>query len=129
MTGEKTNITDIDENEKADEVVSVNEDATMADDEASAVAVGGTTEETTVVDYETIIEQKDRQIETLLESAKNLQNQINVLLRNGASISDSINNEVESNESKNDVDEYVSLSDLGHEMGQRRYENVNSKEV
>lgn len=128
MQDEKTNVTSTDENEK-DEVVSVNEDATMSDDDASEVAAGGTAEDTAFAEYESIIEKKDKQIETLLETANSLQNQINVLLRNGASISDVINNEVEPNEPKNDADEYVSLSDLGHEMGQRRYDNVNYKEV
>lgn len=129
MQDNKTGITDIDVNENVDNIVSINDNATMSDDDASEVAAGGTAEDTTIADYESIIEKKDKQIEMLLESAKNLQNQINVLLRSGASISDVINNEVELNEPKNDADKYVSLSDLGHEMGQRRYDNVNYKEV
>lgn len=119
-----------------------NEDATITNAGASGdgVAVGGTTEDTTVeAAKDELIANQKSMIETLIDTTKSLQDQIGVLLRNGATITDgnaddnaagNTDGNADGNaDNKPEDEEYISLSQLGAEMGTRRYENVNSKEV
>ena len=83
---------------------------------ANAAAADISAEETAV-----ITEQREM-INTLIEHTKSLQNQINTLMRSGASVTDGTPKHEEPAETHED---YVSFSDLGREMGERRYENKN----
>lgn len=87
------------------------------EDEASTGAGCSTPEDTP--DYEKLIERQSSQIDELIEANKSLQSQIGVLLRNGAAINDA--NENESTQRESERDDYVSLSDLGKELGKREY--------
>lgn len=93
------------------------EDIIVSEDEASTGAGGSTPEDTP--DYEKLIEKQSSQIDELIEANKSLQSQIGVLLRNGAAINDANNNESTQRESERE--DYVSLSDLGKELGKREY--------
>lgn len=117
-----------------------NANATITNAGASGdgVAVGGTTEDTTVeTAKDELIANQKSMIETLIDTTKSLQDQIGVLLRNGATITDgNADDNAADNTDGNATDkpedgkeEYITLSQLGAEMGTRRYENVNSKEV
>ena len=111
----------------------INATITNAGASGNDVAAGGTAEDTTVENAkDELIANQKSMIETLIDTTKSLQDQISVLLRNGASITDgNADDNADGNADSNadDGEEYIPLSQLGAEMGQRRYENVNSKEV
>ncbi len=86
-------------------------------DNANTAAAGMPAEDTAV-----IAEQREM-INTLLEHTKSLQNQINALMRSGASVTDGTTRHDEPAETQQE--DYVSFADLGREMGARRYENKN----
>ena len=126
MSG-KDNVKNMD-NENMDNE-NTNDTITNAGASGDGVAAGGTAEDTTVeAAKDELIANQKSMIETLIDTTKSLQDQISVLLRNGASITDD-NADGNADGNADDNEEYIPLSQLGAEMGQRRYENVNSKEV
>lgn len=94
------------------------EDIIVTEDEASTGAGGSTPEDTP--DYEKLIEKQSSQIDELIEANKSLQNQIGVLLRNGAAINDA-NETNEHAQRESEREDYVSFADLGKEIGKREY--------
>ena len=102
------------------------DDVTINNDGAGdAMAAGGTAEDADEK-LQKIIDAQNEQIEKLVANTESLQNQIGVLLRGGASITDGKSDENTADGDKDD--EYTPLSELGAEMGKRRYNNVNLKE-
>lgn len=98
---------------------------------------GDGTPEDTLGAYKSIIEQQKKQIDTMLDNQKSLQNQISVLIRNGASPNgrnDTGNNVLDGsgsggNDSDHDSQEpYVTLAELGSEIGKRDFHSHNVQE-
>lgn len=101
------NVNNIDTNEN-------NNDNVTAD-----VAEDKTSEDTTGENYRALFEKQNNLIDTLMEQIDSYQKQIETLMRNGAVIQDG---KIDTNEHVNDVTEtpeYVSLADLGKEIGKR----------
>ena len=84
-----------------------------------------------------LFEQSQAQVAQLVEQNKSLQDQIGMLLRNGASVTDNngtspqngntqtIGNLTQEQFEYKHSEKYVSLADLGKEVGKREYENRN----
>lgn len=84
-----------------------------------------------------LFEQSQAQVAQLVEQNKSLQDQIGLLLRNGASVTDNngtstpndnsqtIGNLTQAQLEYRQSEDYVSLADLGREVGKRDYENHN----
>lgn len=85
-----------------------------------------------------LFEQSQAQVAQLVEQNKSLQDQIGMLLRNGASVTDNNGTSTPNNDNTQTIgnmtqaqfeyrqsEEYVSLADLGREVGKRDYENRN----
>lgn len=121
----------------------MNEDLKMTDDNSGANMPGDGTDsgsaagmepaEDTLDAYKTLAKELADQNKVLMENQKNLQDQISVLIRNGASINDSSvndNNLSGGNGSgaPSSEEAYVSLAELGTELGKRDYKNENMKE-
>lgn len=86
------------------------------------------TSEDTLQGYRDLIEQQKDEITSLLENQKSLQAQIGNLINNtGVSIGNDVDNGNDVNGSKDD-DGYVSLAELGKEIGVRDYLSHNMKE-
>lgn len=91
------------------------------DNQAMAVPGDQGTEDTTLDTYRAMIAEKDDLIKTLLEQTATYQKQIGQLIRNGAVINDGKGDEPTA-EPGNDLDpttreDYVSLADLGNQIG------------
>lgn len=109
-------------------------DDNMSNDSTdSGSAAGVEPAEDTLGAYKTLAKELADQNRALMENQKSLQDQISVLIRNGASINDSPANDdivSGSNDSgaPNSEETYVSLAELGTELGKRDYKNENMKE-
>lgn len=93
-------------------------------------SAGDSTPEDTLAAYEALFEKQKKQIEEAAAANKNLQNQINILMRRSANVSTDETNEQSVNvePKETDSDDYVSLADLGKELGKRDYKNHNLEE-
>ena len=102
-------------------------------------AADGTAEDTPE-EYEALIEQLMEQNKTLLEQNKSLQTQFSVLIRSGASVgrhgdSDSVSgpgnpdplDPVQGMGQPEPKEPYVSLAELGNQIGKRDYASHNTK--
>lgn len=115
-----------------------NDDTMQTGNAGNAGAAGSSAEDT----YAKMFEQSQAQVAQLIEQNKSLQNQIGTLLRSGASITDDsqqqqqqqaqqaqqVGNMTQAQAEYKRSEDYVSLSDLGKEIGKREYKNDNIEE-
>lgn len=115
-----------------------NDDTIKAGNAGNAGAAGSSAEDTQAQ----MFAMQQQQIAQLIEQNKSLQSQIGTLLRNGASITDD-NQQQQQQQAQNAQqvgnmtqaqfeykrsEDYVSLADLGKEIGKREYKNDNMEE-
>lgn len=90
-----------------------------------AASAGKASPEDTLVAYQELFEKQKKALDDSTAKIASLQNQIGILMRNGASIGSAASQEQESNEAQ---EAYVSLTDLGREIGKRDYQSHNLKQ-
>lgn len=108
--------------------------------EAQANNAADSTAEDTLGEYKALLEQMKAQNQALIEQNKSLQNQFGILIRNGAhvgrhgdstSVSGSgANGALNSNQysgQSEPQEPYVSLAELGSQLGKRDYQSHNVK--
>ena len=108
--------------------------------EPQASSAAGSTAEDTLAEYRSLLKQMEAQNKALLEQNRSLQNQFGILIRSGAhvgrngdsgSVSDSGsagNAGFVQDMGQNEPQEpYVSLAELGKEIGKRDYGSHNTK--
>ncbi len=108
--------------------VTVNpEPATM--EQSSEDMAAGVTAEDTVKAYDALFKQQRGEIDSLTKANRSLKAQIGILLRNGASVGDSSQGTQATQlpEPEKPQGPYVSLADLGAEIGKRDYATHNTK--
>lgn len=102
--------------------------------QAQPSAAAGTAEDTLGA-YKDMFGQMKAQNDALIEQNKSLQNQIGILIRNGSSVgrnsgsaSSGVPDNTDSGSAMGDPqeDHYVSLADLGSQIGKRDYRSHNS---
>lgn len=103
----------------------------------------GSTAEDTLGEYKALLEQMKAQNQALIEQNKSLQNQFGILIRNGAHVGrhgdsanvsgsgangalDSMQDNGQS-EPQEPQEPYVSLAELGNQLGKRDYQSHNTK--
>ena len=101
-------------------------------DSTSEDAAAGVTAEDTARAYDALFNQLRGENDKLAQANRSLQAQIGILLRNGASVSDmsqAINEpgQDQANEPEPPSEPYVSLADLGAEIGKRDYATHNTQ--
>ena len=116
--------------------VSTNDDPSV-NIEPQANNAAGSTAEDTLGEYKALLEQMKAQNQTLIEQNKSLQNQFGILIRNGAhvgqhtdsaSVSGSgTNGTLDSMQDSGQTEPYVSLADLGSQLGKRDYQSHNTE--
>lgn len=108
-------------------------DDTMHDGDAGNASAAVSPAEDT---YAKLFEQSQSQVAQLIEQNKSLQSQVETLLRNGAVIHDdnavqtqqaNIGNMTQEQMDYKHSGEYVSLADLGKDIGKREYININDE--
>lgn len=108
--------------------------------EPQANSAAGSTAEDTLGEYKALLEQMKAQNQALIEQNKSLQNQFGILIRNGAhvgrhgdsaSVSDSDANgalyPMQDSGQYEPQEPYVSLAELGSQLGKRDYQSHNTK--
>lgn len=105
---------------------------TVTIDSASEDAAAGVTAEDTARAYDALFNQLRGENDKLAQANRSLQAQIGILLRNGASVGDTSQaiNEPgrdQANEPEPPSEPYVSLADLGAEIGKRDYATHNTQ--
>lgn len=85
----------------------------------SPVAEDDTSEDTTGDNYRALVEKQNNLIDTLMGQIDSYQKQIETLMRNGAVIRDNASDAAPEHDSVVDSPDYVSLADLGKEIGKR----------
>lgn len=119
--------------------VSTNDDPSV-NIEPQANDAAGSTAEDTLGEYKALLEQMKAQNQALIEQNKSLQNQFGILIRNGAhvgrhgdstSVSGSgANGALDSMQDSGQTEPqkpYVSLAELGSQLGKRDYQSHNTK--
>lgn len=123
-------------------VQTLSNDGTMQAGNAGTAGAAGSTAEDTQAE---MFAMQQQQIAQLIEQNKSLQSQIGTLLRNGASITDDnqqqqqqqaqnaqnmqqVGNMTQAQAEYRRSEDYVSLADLGKEIGKREYKNDNMEE-
>lgn len=101
-------------------------------DSTSEDAAAGVTAEDTARAYDALFNQLRGENDKLAQANRSLQAQIGILLRNGASVGDTSKaiNEPgrdQANEPEPPSEPYVSLADLGAEIGKRDYATRNTQ--
>lgn len=101
-------------------------------DSTSEDAAAGVTAEDTARAYDALFNQLRGENDKLAQANRSLQAQIGILLRNGASVGDTSQaiNEPgrdQANEPEPPSEPYVSLADLGAEIGKRDYATHNTQ--
>lgn len=100
------------------------EDATIEPQDEAAGA-GKASPEDTLAAYQALFEQQKKALDDSSAKIASLQNQIGILMRNGASVGETASQE----QAGEDTPEpYVSLTDLGREIGKRDYKSHNLKQ-
>ncbi len=95
-------------------------------------AAAGDTAEDTVKAYQALFEKQRDEMDSLKKANQSLQSQIGILLRNGASVSAQepepaqATQQAQASVSEN-REPYVSLADLGKEIGKRDYASHNTQ--
>lgn len=102
------------------------EPATM--EPSSEDMAAGVTAEDTVKAYDALFQQQRGEIDSLTKANRSLKAQIGILLRNGASVGDSSQGTLATQppEPEKPHEPYVSLADLGAEIGKRDYATHNT---
>ena len=119
--------------------VSTNDDQRVNLEQQANDAAGSTAEDT-LGEYKALLEQMKAQNQALIEQNKSLQNQFGILIRNGAhvgrhgdstSVSGSgANGALDSMQDSGQTEPqkpYVSLAELGSQLGKRDYQSHNTK--
>lgn len=120
-------------------VQTLSNDGTMQTGNADTAGAAGSSAEDTQAE---MFAMQQQQIAQLIEQNKSLQSQIGTLLRNGASIVDDsqqqqqqqaqnaqqVGNMTQAQAEYRRSEDYVSLADLGKEIGKREYKNENMEE-
>lgn len=118
-----------------DNLQTISQDDNVQTGNASEAGAAGSSAEDTLTK---LFEQSQAQVAQLVEQNKSLQDQIGMLLRNGASVTDNngtstpndttqkIGNMTQAQFDYKQSEEYVSLADLGKEIGKREYKNMNT---
>ena len=115
-----------------------NDDTMQTGNAGNAGAAGSSAEDTQAQMFDT----QQKQISQLIEQNKSLQSQIETLLRSGASIvedngqqqqqqaqnAQQVGNMTQAQAEYRRSEDYVSLADLGKEIGKREYKNYNMEE-
>jgi hypothetical protein len=126
-----------DPNNKPQQVSTNVEPSVNIETQAQTSAAGGTAEDT-LGEYKALIEQMKAQNDALLKQNQSLQNQFGILIRSGAHVGQ---HEDSNSVSGNDPDSvlgkgggqtepeepYVSLAELGSQIGKRDYRSHNSQ--
>lgn len=118
-----------------DNLQTIPQDDNVQTGNASEGSAAGSSAEDTLTK---LFEQSQAQVAQLVEQNKSLQDQIGMLLRNGASVTDNNGTSTLNNDNTQKIgnmtqaqfeykhsEDYVSLADLGREVGKREYENHN----
>ena len=105
--------------------------------EPQAASAAGSTAEDTLDEYKSLLRQMEAQNKALLEQNRSLQSQFGILIRSGASVgrhgdSDPIHDSGNAGNAGSVQDmgqdePYVSLAELGNEIGKRDYGSHNTK--
>ena len=108
--------------------------------EPQANNAAGSTAEDTLGEYKALLEQMKAQNQALIEQNKSLQNQFGILIRNGAHVGRHEDSASVSGSGANDAlysmqdsgqtepqEPYVSLAELGSQLGKRDYQSHNTK--
>ena len=100
------------------------ENATIEPQDEAASA-GNASPEDTLAAYQALFEQQKKALDDSTAKIASLQNQIGILMRNGANVGESASQK----QANDDAPEpYVSLTDLGREIGKRDYKSHNLKQ-
>lgn len=100
------------------------ENATIESQDEAASA-GKASPEDTLAAYQELFEKQKKALDDSTAKIASLQNQIGILMRNGASVGSAASQEQTSDEAH---ETYVSLTDLGREIGKRDYQSHNLKQ-
>lgn len=127
------------QNMQTDPQVSTNDNLSV-NIEPQANNAAGSTAEDTLGEYKALLEQMKAQNQALIEQNKSLQNQFGILIRNGAhvgrhgdstNVSDSGANgaldSMQDSGQSEPQEPYVSLAELGSQLGKRDYQSHNAK--
>lgn len=108
--------------------------------EPQASSAAGSTAEDTLAEYRSLLEQMEAQNKALLEQNKSLQSQFGMLIRSGAHVGQhgsgdpvsgsgtgSLLDPVQDSGQNEPQEPYVSLAELGKEIGKRDYGSHNTK--
>lgn len=108
--------------------------------EPQANNAAGSTAEDTLGEYKALLEQMKAQNQALIEQNKSLQNQFGILIRNGAHVGRHGDNAGVSGSGANGAldpiqdsgqtepqEPYVTLAELGSQLGKRDYQSHNTK--
>lgn len=127
------------QNMQTDPQVSTNGDLSV-NIEPQANNAAGSTAEDTLGEYKALLEQMKAQNQALIEQNKSLQNQFGILIRNGAHVGrhgDSTNvsdggangalDSMRDSGQSEPQEPYVSLAELGSQLGKRDYQSHNTK--
>lgn len=116
-------------NETNDSSTNENEPATMEQQDLTSEAAA--TAEDTLAAYQALFEKQKAENQKANEQIKSLQNQITILMRNGGSATASQEQPEPQTfgepEAEQEREPYVSMSDLGREIGKRDYASHNMK--
>ena len=99
------------------------ENATIEPQDEAASA-GEASPEDTLAAYQELFEKQRKALDDSSAKIASLHNQIGILMRNGASVGSAASQEPTSDEAP---EPYVSLTDLGREIGKRDYQSHNLK--
>lgn len=118
------------ENKTEDVSCETNECDTITNEDVVETDAGVRKPEDTLVAYEALFEKQKQELDNQIKLNNNLQKQINILMRNGASVTETKEAKTEdvSCETNETNEDYVSLSEIGKEIGKRDYANHNLKE-
>lgn len=88
---------------------------------------GSINPEDTLEAYKALFEKQKAELDNQLKVNDSLQKQINILMRNGASVTETKETEIQnvSCETIEQQEEYISLAELGKELGKRDYQSHN----
>lgn len=114
-----------DQNNESQVSTNAEPSANMESQQTQTGAVGNSAEDT-LSEYKALIEQIKAQNQALIEQNKSLQNQFGILIRNGASVGHNDSNTDSEHLEPTKPEKYVSLAELGSEIGKRDYKSHNS---
>lgn len=116
MTEEVKNNEILEENTECDKIENEVIKDTNAEDRTS---------EDTLEAYKALFEKQKAELDNQIKVNDSLQKQINILMRNGASVTETKTSDIENVSCETNEDEYISLTELGKEIGKRDYQSHN----